>query len=184
MPPLRWLADLCGVPPVDYLPSLASALLDDRTLIDPTIAYVSWWVRHPNPGSHFDVATRRFNEMPDAALVANLRMLGYDGLIYHHAGEILGHVFFQRHDVDLCAFSSAVSEKYRGGELWATFSLDFVAYAYALTDVARARIGAGNHPITRGLVSLLIPHVANLGWRVTDDGWVDFLTKQGRSVTR
>src|SRR6185436_2630423 len=129
MPSVRWLADLCGLPPVDYFPSLTSALLDDVRFAGPTIAYVAWWVRHPSPGSHFEAATRHLNEMPDAPLVATLLTLGYDGLIYQHAGEVVGHVFFQRHSADVCAFSSSVDERYRGTELWVTFSFDFVAHA-------------------------------------------------------
>ena len=184
IPSVRWLADLCGVPPVDHFPCLASALLDDVRFADPIVAYVGWWIRHPSPGSHFEAATGHLKEMTDSPLVATLLTLGYDGLIYQHAGEIVGHVFFQRHGADLCAFSSSVDERYRGGELWATFSFDFVAYASQLADVTRARLGGGNHPITRGLVARLIPHVARLGWQVSRDGWIDFFAKEGRPHAR
>ena len=112
--------------------------------------------------------------MPDRALVATLLKIGYDGLLYQREGEIVGHVFFQRHGADLCAFSSSVSEGHRGGKHWAIFVVDFVAFAYQIAGVTRARIGGGNHPITRGVVALLRPHVTKLGWRVSRDGWIDF----------
>jgi hypothetical protein len=176
---LRWLADLCGVPPVDHFPSLASALMGDAKLADSTMTYLAWWIRHPSPGSQFETSIGHLKELPDATLVTALFKLGYDGLIYRHATEIAGHIFFQRHGTDLCGFSSSVSEPYRGGELWITFPFDFVAYAFQLADITRVRLGGGKHPITRGLVARLLPHAARLGWQVSRDGWIDFSAKKG-----
>jgi hypothetical protein len=56
--------------------------------------------------------------------------------------------------------------------------MDFLAFATQIPDVTRARVGGGNHPITRGVVALLKPRVSELGWRVSNDGWVDFAAAQ------
>ena len=138
---LRWLAELCGLPPTNAYPSLASALLDDPALVGPATAYIAWWIRHPDPGSRFDQAIRHLSQMPDAALVPALRNLGYDGLLYLRRDDIVGHVFFQRNGMDLCAFSASVSECSRGGKFWATVLMEFVAFASQLPDVTRARVG-------------------------------------------
>jgi hypothetical protein len=94
MTSVRWLADLCGLPPADDFPSLASALLRDAKVAGAVTAYLGWWIRHPDPLSRFERATRRLPKMPDAALVAELLKMGYDGLLYLREGEIGGHVFF------------------------------------------------------------------------------------------
>jgi len=184
MTSVRWLADLCGLPSADDFPSLASALLDDARIAGAVTAYLGWWIRHPDPLSRFERTTRQLPKMPDAALVAALLKMGYDGLLYQQEGEIVGHVFFQRHGADLCAFSSSIGERYRGGKRWAIFSIDFVAFASQIPDVTRARVGGGNHPITRGLVALLKPHVSGLGWRVSRDGWVYFSARNKAGLPR
>jgi hypothetical protein len=184
MASVRWLADLCGLPPTDDFPDLASALLDDVRLEGAVTAYVDWWIRHPDPLSRFERSTRHLLKMPDAMRVATLLKMGYDGLLYQREGEIVGHVFFQRHGADLCAFSSSISERYRGGKRWAIFLMDFVAFASQRADVTRARVGGGNHPITRGLVALIKPHVSGLGWRVSRDGWINFSARKNAGLSR
>jgi len=175
----RWLAERCGLPPVAVFPSLGSRLLQDPEAAGVVTAHIAWWVRHPNPGSRFEAVTRHLCQMPDAKLVSALQALGYDGLIYRRRGEIIGHVFFQRHGSDLCAFAAWVGAGRARRKFWAIFLLDFVALAAQMPDVTRARVGGGNHPITHHFVALLAPHAPALGWRVSSDGWVDFAAPAG-----
>jgi hypothetical protein len=52
--------------------------------------------------------------------------------------------------------------------------MDFLAHASQCPDIVRARAGGGHYPITT-LVLTRLRRVANkLGWRLHDDGWVDF----------
>ena len=170
---MRWLADLCGLPPVEQFPKLVSTLLTDDD--SAAAAYVSWCIRHPNPGSHFEKATMHLLGLSDAELIIALRRLQYDGLLYRYKSEVVGHIFFQRHDSDLCAFSVWVGEEFRTSKVWATFSLDFVALASSLAEIKRVRAGAGNSRITLHVLALLNPHAEGLGWKLSADGWINFL---------
>jgi hypothetical protein len=170
---VRWLADLCGLTPTALVPSLASTLLAKPGTAHAVAQYLAWWIRHPNPGSAFDRATRHLIDQPDSPLIETLLGMHYDGLLYRRDGEIGGHVFFQRHGADLCAFSCSVG-KSRPGKVWATIAADFTAYAAALAGVRRVRWGSGNHPITGQFLALIEPHAAKLGWHVFADGWIEF----------
>jgi hypothetical protein len=139
-----------------------------------TRTYVAWWMRHPDEGSTFDARTSILRELPDEAVLATLVQRGYDGLIFESEGEIAGHVFFQHHGSELCAFSAAVTERFRGGRRWATFLLDYVAYAASMPGIQRASVGTGRNDVGRLVVKLLLPHALELGWRADDDGWIDF----------
>jgi len=171
---VRWLADLCGLPPIALLPTLASTLLASPDTARRAADYVAWWIRHPDPGSSFERATRHLMDQPDDALIKTLRGMDYDGLLYRQDGKVVWHAFFQRHGADLCAFSCSVGTGNRRGKEWATIGADFAAFASALAGVRRARWGSGNHAITRQFLALLEPHAAKLGWRVLADGWIHF----------
>src|SRR5262249_37297662 len=98
---VRWLAEVCGLPPIALLPTLASRLLASPDTARRAADYVAWWIRHPDPGSSFERATGHLIDQPDDALIKTLRGMDYDGLLYRQDGKILGHVFFQRHGSDL-----------------------------------------------------------------------------------
>ena len=169
---VRWLAERCGVPPADVFPQLAGALLDERA--PAAVAHCCWWARHPDPEGQFAAAARRWSGMTDEALVTILWCKGYDGFLYRLHEEIIGHFFFQHHGTEMHAFSGWVAEPHREKKLLATFSLDFLAYASQCADVVWGRVGTGNHPITQRLLAPLTPHLPDLGWNVTADGWVNF----------
>ena len=172
---LRWLAEHCGVAaPSTPLPRLATQMLREPECAAATRAYVAWWMRHPDEGSTFESRTSTLRELPDEAGLSLLVQQGYEGLIFECEGEIAGHVFFQHHGSELCAFSAAVTERFRGGKWSATFVLDYVAYAASIPGIQRASVGTGRNLIGRLLVKQLLPHAAGLGWRANDDGWIDF----------
>jgi len=173
-----WLARRCGLPSFEAPPILASSVLTATGASSPEHCYIRWWARHPDAGSRFDKAVRALPEMSDAALVATLLRMDYDGLLYRQHGTIVGHVFFQRHGTDLCAFSCSLGKVHRRSKLWATVVIDFVEFASGLSGINRARVGGGNHPITRGCMATLKPHAAGLGWTVSRDGWVDFRSRR------
>jgi hypothetical protein len=170
---VRWLAELCGLPLAPLVPTLASALLARRETAHQLANYLAWWIRHPDPGSSFERATRHLINLPDSLLIATLRGMDYDGLLYRQGSEIVWHVFFQRHGPDVCAFSCSVGES-RGSGVWPTIAADFTAFASMLAAVRRARWGSGNHPISGHFLTLLKPHATKLGWCVSADGWIEF----------
>jgi hypothetical protein len=172
--PLRWLAELCGLPSVALVPDLVSTLLAKRATEHQAADYVAWWIRHPDPGSTFERAMRHLIDLRDDALIAALRQMDYGGLLYRQEGKIVWHVFFQRHGADLCAFSCSAGKHSRRGKVWATIAADFTAFASTRPGVTRARWGSGNDGITRNFLARLKPHTAQLGWRVLPDGGVDF----------
>jgi hypothetical protein len=169
---VRWLADLCGLPPVDCLPHAASEQVAQQEHAAEVVAHVGWWARHPVPDSNFARATGSLPDIPDAELFAVLSQKGYDGLLYRNEREIIGHCFFQRHDTELHAFSMWVSEEHRGGSLMAIGCFDFMAYASARPGIVRARFGTG-HPGDR-LLRPLKRFSASLGWQVRTGAWVEF----------
>lgn len=172
---VRWLANLCAVAgPAAPLPQLASELLQEPECAATTKDYIAWWMRHPDKGSTFESRVQALRDAPDEAAMSVLARRGYDGLIFPHEGVIAGHVFFQNHGTQLAAFSASVSKDFRGGRLWAVFSLDFVAYAASLPGIHRASVGTGKNLVGRLLLRLIRPHSAELGWQVNDDGWIDF----------
>jgi len=175
LPPVRWLAERCGVSSSRApQPRLASELLRYPEYAKATQAYLRWWMRHPDADSTFERSVRPLSDMPDEALIPALARRGYDGLLYLSQGEIGGHVFFQDHGADLCGFSAAVAQSRRGGKLWATLCLDFVAYAAQRPQARRASVGTGGNLVARLLWKLLRAHVYGLGWRLSDDGWIHF----------
>jgi len=177
---VRWLAELCGVADASTpLPRLASEMLGDPECSAPARAYITWWMRHPDAGSTFESRTSVLQELSDEAAIALLAQRGYEGLIYPMGDDIAGHVFFQNHGSEATAFSAAVTERFRGGKWWAAFVLDFVAFAASASCNRRASVGTGKNHVARLLVKLLQRHASSIGWRVNDDGWIDF-PKEGQ----
>jgi len=171
---VRWLAELCGLPPAPYYPDLASAVMASGEHMAAALRHIAWWSRHPDAGSQFERAIENLPDTSDASRVATLRALGYDGLLYCQHGKIIGHVFFQRHDSALHGFSCWADEALRGRIFFRIAVMDFLALASQCRDIVRARAGGGHYPITT-LVLTRLRRVANkLGWRLHDDGWVDF----------
>jgi len=171
-PSVRWLADLCGLPPVDCLPDVASDAVAQQDHAAEVVAHVGWWARHPVADSNFARSIGRLPDISDAELFEVLNRKGYDGLLYRNEGEIIGHCFFQRHDAEMHAFSMWVSEGHRGGSLMVTACFDFMAYASAQPGIVRARFGTG-HPGDR-LLRRLKQFSAGLGWQVRRGAWVEF----------
>jgi hypothetical protein len=172
---VRRLAELCGVASASTpLPRLASEMLSDPECAATVHAYLVWWMRNPDKGSTFETRTAALRELPEGEIVPSLQRLGYDGLLYLCGDEIVGHVFFQRREGDLSAFSLAVTKSFRGGRRWTTFSLDCLAYAAALPGVRRTSVGTGRNMLARSLVKFIRAHAAELGWQAHDDGWIEF----------
>jgi len=174
---VRWLArrvlarTLAGV--VEHVP--APLVLGE--LVTRSAAardYAVWWARHPERGGAFEVRTRGLRLLPDAIVLRLLFALGYDGLVYERGERIVGHLFFQRHGATLHAFSTAVDETTAVAGASVVMMLDFVAYAAAQPWVTRVRVGRAGNNTTRRLRDRVRPHADALGWRVADDGWIDF----------
>jgi hypothetical protein len=169
----RWLAEVCGLPPIDTLPRLASAMLGQEEHAAAVIAHIAWWSRHPDPGGNFERAVRDLSDMPDTSRVAALLARGYDGLLYCQDDTIAGHFFFQRHGAEMHAFAAWADERHRGSKLVATAAMDFLAHAFQSHGVVRARVGTG-HAFSDRLLAPLKPACDRLGWRVREGGWIDF----------
>lgn len=174
-PAVRWLAELCGVAtPGIGLPCLFTELLREKKHAGKAQSYLSWWIQHADEGSAFAAVLKSLADTPDEALIEILQQRRYDGLCYLFEDEIVGHVFFQKHDTEICAFSAAVSPQFRGGRLWVSISLDFVAYAARVPAIRRASVGTGRNPVARHLIKLIARHATALGWRAMQDGWIEF----------
>src|SRR3954451_9120697 len=108
--PVRWLAESCGLPPAEYVPHLASRLVELQHYAAPALSYCAWWARHPDRDSNFARVVADLLDHSDQQLFVELRRRHYDGLLYLHGGSIVGHCFFQRRDDELHAFSLWFSE--------------------------------------------------------------------------
>jgi len=168
---VRWLSTLCGLAPDWPLPYLASSLLSggDQAQI---FSYIAHWARHPEAGSSFERAVGHLPDIPDKQLAAALHDRGYDGLLYFEDKEIVGHLFFQRHDSEVHAFSAWLTERRRGEDLTAVTFFDLLACASASAGIKRTRFGRGQ--VATRLLSPLERAGASLRWRVRTGGWVDF----------
>ena len=75
---VRWLAELCGLPPAPYYPDLASSIMASGEHMAAALRHIAWWSRHPDAGSQFERAIENLPDTSDASRVATLRALGYD----------------------------------------------------------------------------------------------------------
>jgi hypothetical protein len=174
---VRWLAELSGLPAAPYYPLLASAVVADRERMAAALQHIAWWSRHPDAGSRFERATRDLPDASDASRVATLQAQGYDGLLYFQHDKVIGHVFFQRHGSALHGFSCWADETLRGRIFVRIALMDFVAHASQCPGIVRARVGGGHYPLTTRVLTRLRRIADKLGWRLHDDGWVDFAAR-------
>lgn len=182
-PAVRWLAELCGVTmPEIALPRLFTDLLKEEDLAGKVQNYLSWWIKHADEGSSFANVLKSISDAPDESLIQILQQRRYDGLCYLSEGEIIGHVFFQKHDTEVCAFSAAVDPQFRGRRLWVLISLDFVAHAAGTPAVLRASVGTGRNPVARHLIKLIARQAPALGWQARRDGWIEFASPDREDV--
>lgn len=170
---LRWLARECGLPSAPA-PHIASALTAGPAHRAAVIAHIALWSRQANPEGTFARATRDLADRPDAQHVAALFARRYEGFIYLADGEIVGNYFFQRHDDGLHAFSGWSHERLRAQGRIANATMDFIAHARASEGVRRARIGGDNNALQKRLLAPLAPIAPRLGWRLREEGWVEF----------
>ncbi len=118
-------------------------------------AYVVHFATHPDKGSAFDRATRLFRRLPEWFLLFLLiRCLRYDGLICSENGEMVGHVFLQRHDRHWGIFSVFVTEKFRGRGLAKKMIAKCLRQAHAKVGVERVYIGGGGDPAIQHIAEL------------------------------
>jgi hypothetical protein len=55
--------------------------------------------------------------------------------------------------------------------------MDFLAHASQCPGIVRARAGGGHYPITTLVLTRLRRVADRVGWRLRDDGWIDFSTR-------
>ena len=122
--------------------SEGALFLPQHTLVQNHVAH---WIKHPDKGSVFARRTRFIRWLPKAALFKLLRLGRYDGLIFFQPGEVIAHVFFQRHGKDLHMFSVAVAQKHRGLGYAERALRCFIEHARAIPGIARVRLGAKGH---------------------------------------
>lgn len=154
------------------VPSLVSTHLrfSTRTVRD----YVLWWVTHPDPRSRFAARTRWLHWLPRGLIMRAIMGLGYDGLVYPQRDAVLGHAFYQRRGNALYGFSTAVDESLDGHGYSVVMMLDYLAFASQTPNITKARVGRGQNNVTRRLLARIKKHEGQLGWHVSEDGWVTF----------
>ena len=177
----RWLARRVlaagSVPASSDLPPpqpVSQALRRDSPARARVHEYLRWWIDHADQRGAFAHRMRLLRWIPSAVLLRLLTALDYGGLLYQDSTGVLGHVFYQRHGEDLHGFSVAVSERLARHGLGAVMLLDYIAVASTMSGVSRARIGRGANSTTRRILQRLRARQAELGWRVSEDGWVAF----------
>ena len=177
----RWLARRVlaagSVPALSELPAprpVSRALRRDSPARSRVHEYLRWWIDHADDQGAFARRLRWLRWLPSAVLLRLLTALDYDGLLYQDSTGVLGHVFYQRHGEALHGFSVGVGERPSRHGLGAVMLLDYIAVASAMPGVASARIGRGANATTRRILQRLRAREAELGWRVSEDGWVRF----------
>ena len=174
---LRWLArlvlagDASGI--VHEVP--VARLLSAELGCSPVVRdYALRWATHPDPRGGFASRTRWLRRLPGPWLVRLLTVLAYDGVIYLRGDEVIGHVFYQRHGDAWHGFSTAVSGGHAQRGYSVVMMMDFIALAAQTRGIRRARVGTGSNAVTRRLLERVRRREEQLGWRVSEDGWVDF----------
>jgi GNAT superfamily N-acetyltransferase len=137
--------------------------------------YVSWWIRHPEPGSRFEKRIKKLRWLPDFVLIMILRQQKYDGLIWHDGNQVLTHIFYARSGGDVMPFSLAVSEAMKGRGLGKWIFLDFVLrYAPGLSGARRCRVGADGHWLPLVVSEYLANREDLLGIVIDEQNWVTY----------
>jgi hypothetical protein len=171
---LRWLAE--SVFPEDHpgldLPSPVRAHLGSSS---PLIReYLLRVARSPEPGGNFDLKTASLRLLPDSLLLRALLRLRYSGLIYTRGEAVIGHLFDQQHGDRLHAFSIAVNAPFEDHGYAQVISMDYLSYASQRDDIVAVRFGHRRNAFSRAIMKTLRKHEQRLGWRVSDDGWIEF----------
>ncbi|SRR3989344_3736661 len=144
-----------------------------RSLSDEKVGnYVVKWIKNPDSGSSFERKTRFIRWLPGGLLTRAMLLLKYDGLLFKRDGEIVSHVFFQRHGDSLHAFSFAVGEKHRHLGLFKQTVADLINHAKVVGGITRVRLGAGGHDAVAKMHARLRDHEKDLAIRVGKEGWV------------
>lgn len=122
--------------------SEGALFMPNHTLIQDHVAH---WIKNPDKGSVFARKTRLLRWLPRTALFKLLQIGRYDGLIFFQPGEVIAHVFFQRHGSDLHMFSVAVAPAHRGNGYAEQALRCFIEHARARPGISRVRLGAKGH---------------------------------------
>jgi len=170
---VRWLAE--SILPEGHagLDLPASPIRVGPECNPPVREYLLQWARHPQAGGDFDVKTRWLRSLPDALLLRTLFDFGYSGLVYMDGPKVIGHIFDQRHTDTLHVFSLGLSDPFDSHHHAHVSVMDFVAYASQRSDIAAVRLGRGRK-IRHAVLERVREHEERLGWRVGDDGWIEF----------
>jgi GNAT superfamily N-acetyltransferase len=171
---LRWLAESvlpAGHPGLDLPAPVRVHLGSGNPLIRDYLLRVA---RSPQPGGNFDLKTASLRLLPDSLLLRALLRLRYSGLIFASDETVIGHLFDQQHGDRLHAFSIAVDPQFEGRGYAQVISLDYLSYASQRDDIAAVRFGHKRNAFSRAIMKTLRKHEQRLGWRISDDGWIEF----------
>jgi hypothetical protein len=173
---LRWLAETCGLDSGEVpLPMVISEQRENFGFVAELKRYLAQWLANVDRGSVFDRSTRLYRWLPVGVLLRVLAFMGYDGLLYWQEGKVIGHIFFQRHGTDLCAFSIGLGREYLRRGHTTIMGLDIIAHASRVEGIERVRIGSGRSRATQRVLQVLRAHCDRLSFGFGEDGWIDFV---------
>ena len=138
-------------------------------------AYVSEWIRKPDPGSEFAAQAAFLRTLTDEQAMQVLVKRNYDGLLFFHEENIIAHMFYQQHDDQLHVFSMFIQPPYRRACVSGQMMTDFLTYANNRPDVSKVRFGKGENRAMNRLYDRLfngsIPPPCSIASGV-EPGWV------------
>lgn len=131
--------------------------------------YVMYWIKNPEPMSVFARRTRYIRLFPQFALkllIRHLNFLNYDGLLFIKNKTIAGHIFYQRHDRELRAFSLAVSPEFSNKSYYKHIVKKFLIIAFGDQTINGVIIGKGGSVISKQIYQKVLNDELRLPFKV------------------
>ncbi len=164
-----------GIPLVRVVPASDGAVTVSVAAIDD---YILRWARNPDRGSWFDILTFWRHAVPDQMLLYLLRWMGYGAQLHIQGGDVINHIFHQRHGDALHVFSIVTNEDHTGQGIAKRMLREWLLEAYKSSDVRRVRISAGRDEVVAHMYEQILAGKYDLPFPVTrgsGPGWINFV---------
>lgn len=101
-----------------------------------------------------------------------IHALRYDGFIAEEDGQIVGHLFFQRHSNELHCFSIYTREDFRGNDIGTFSTFRFITHAIRRKEIQKVRISKGAHSDVKKIIDKCAKHFYSQ-ITVKEEGWIE-----------
>jgi hypothetical protein len=128
--------------------------------------YVLHWIKNPNPGSKFDLRLKEMKILPGDTAIQLLLQKGYEGLLMFLSGEIIGHLFYQKHEDHWAVFSFYTAPEVCGRGYATEAAKCLLRMAYKNRSVNYVILGEGGSGFVRNLHARAVANALDLQFQM------------------